>query len=371
MKIQTIEILKLGLPMVHSFETSFGKLTHKETVIVRMKTDDGRVGYGESSAFFAPLYNYETVDTCVYIIKQFLAPLVVGKTFNSPAEFTASYKHIVGHHIAKTSLETAFWHLTAQIENKSMKQLVGGTQQKIAVGESIGIKATLEDTLSEISQRIDEGYRRIKVKIKPGWDLDIAHAIRNKWPTIDLMLDGNSAYNLHEHTDILKQMDQFNLTMLEQPLGEDDIIDHATLQKMIKTPVCLDESIISAEDARKALEIGACKIINIKPGRVGGVYESIKIHDLCKAAGIGVWCGGLLETGIGRAFNIALASKENYVYPADMSMYNLFYKEDLIEPSYVVDKEGYIAVPDTPGLGYTIAEDRIKTYTVDTIVIGA
>jgi O-succinylbenzoate synthase len=369
MKITKMEILRLTLPMIHSFETSFGKFTGKETIITKLYADNGLVGYGESSGFFAPVYNHETVNTCAYIQEKYIGPNVVGKSFQTAADFKHAYGFIVGNKVAQTGPECAFWHLLSQEQNKSLKQLVGGTRSEIAVGESIGIHPTIEATLAEVEQRLAEGYVRIKVKIKPGWDVDLMRAIRQRWPDIDLMADGNSAYRLPEHLPVLQQLDDLNLTMIEQPLAHDDIIDHATLQIDVRSPICLDESIESVEDARKAIQIGACKIINIKPGRMGGLVESIKTHDLAQKAGVGVWCGGLLETGIGRAFNIAVASKENYIYPADMSPYDLFYQEDLIEPSFVVKPNGHIDVPDTPGLGYEINQSAIKRFTSETITV--
>lgn len=364
MRIDSIEILKLALPMIHSFETSFGRLEQKDTVIVKVTTDDGIVGYGESPAFHAPLYNPETADTCMLMLEKFLAPAVIGKNFDTPEEFQSGYCFVVGNNMAKTGLECAFWHAYAQQQQKSLKELFGGIRESIPVGESIGIKTSIDETLDEIAQRLSEGYVRIKVKIKPGWDIELTEKIRSRFPDIPLMLDGNSAYTLEKHLDTLKTLDRFDLMMFEQPLAEDDIIDHATLQKELATPICLDESIKSVEDARKAIQLGACKIINIKPGRVGGMIESMNIHDLAQRNAIGVWCGGLLESGIGRAFNIAIASKENYTYPADMSPYQFFYKEDLIEPSFMVKSDGHIDVPTEQGLGYQIKEDRIKKYTV-------
>ncbi len=371
MKIVKMEILRLNLPMISSFETSFGRITAKETVITKLFSDDGLVGYGESASFHAPIYNHETVDSCFLVQEKFIAPKVVGKTFNNPEEFCSVYNNIIGNKIAQTGPECAFWHLVAQRNNKSLSELVGGVKTEVPVGESIGIKATIKETLEEINQRLEEGYVRIKVKIKPGWDVEVLRAIRKQFPNIDLTADGNSAYNLNDHLEILRSLDEFNLSMLEQPLAADDIIDHATLQKEIQTPICLDESIESAEDARKAIQLGACKIINIKPGRVGGLVESIKIHDLAAKHGIPVWCGGLLETGIGRAFNIALASKTNYQLPNDISPYQYFYKEDLVDPSYAVKPNGHIDVPKEPGLGFTINEDRIKKYTTQSSVISA
>jgi len=368
MKITAIELIKVALPMTHSFETSFGRLTTKDTLIVKLYTADGLIGYGESSSFHSPLYNPETVDSCKYIIQTFIAPCILHKNFETIEEFVKAYSFIVGNEIAKAGVETAFWHLLALRDQKSLKELVGGIRDTIPVGESLGIKPSIEEVLQEVDLRVKEGYKRIKVKIKPGFDVEVTRKIREKYPKIDLMLDGNSAYNLKEHLSILTQLDEFNLMMIEQPLASNDIIDHSTLQRLIETPICMDESICSAEDARKAIQTGACKIINIKPGRVGGVLESIKIHDYCEKNNIPVWCGGLLESGIGRAFNIALASKSNYTLPADMSPYHIYFHEDLVENPFEV-VNGEIKVPTEIGLGYTPNDATIAKYTVEKVYL--
>jgi O-succinylbenzoate synthase len=241
--------------------------------------------------------------------------------------------------------------------------VLGGTRGTIAVGESVSIMESIDATLAHIEHAREKGYVRMKIKIKPGWDVQVIDAIRNRFGAIDLMVDGNSAYTL-EHVSVFKELDKYDLTMVEQPLADDDIIDHATLQKQITTSVCLDESVLSAEDARKAIEIGACKIINIKPGRVGGLTESKKIHDVAQEHGIGVWCGGMLETGIGRAYNIASASLPNYVYPADMSPVHEFYADDLVSPSFVVESNGHVSVPTVAGIGFDVLEEKVNTYTI-------
>jgi O-succinylbenzoate synthase len=289
---------------------------------------------------------------------------VKDKEFNNAEELMQLLKPIKGHPFAKTAVETAVWMILSLEANQPLSKLLGGTREKIGVGESIGIHPTIESTLEEIELRMEQGFQRMKVKTKPGWDVKLVKAIREKIGDYDLMVDANSSYTLND-LPTLKELDTFDLMMTEQPLADDDIIDHATLQKQIKTPVCLDESIHSAEDARKAIEIGATKIINIKPGRVGGLLESKKIHDVCKENGVGVWCGGMLETGIGRAFNIAVASLPNYIYPADMSPVNFFYKDDLVKESFTVDNKGFITVPTKPGLGFEIDEEKIKKYTTD------
>lgn len=368
-KIDKIELLKLALPMKYSFETSFGVVADKQTVLVKLYSGE-LVGYGEAATFNAPLFNEETVDTCMYVLEKFIAPKIIGKDFATAEEFRATYKNsIKGHNIAKAGAEFAFWNLLALEKNMSLQEMFGGESAEIKVGESIGIKKTIKDTLEEIEERLEEGFTRIKVKIKPNWDYEILKAIRTEWPKIDLMADGNSAYNLREHLDVIRSFDEFGMTMIEQPLADDDIIDHSTLQRLVETPLCLDESIKSVEDARKAIELNACRIINIKPGRVGGGVESIAIHDLCQSRGIGVWGGGMLETGIGRAFNIALASKSNYIYPADMSPFQFFYEEDIVDDSFEVTKKGTVVVRKEAGLGYKVNESKVKKYTTETRVI--
>lgn len=354
--------------MITSFTTSFGTVSQKPTVLVKIETDLGITGWGESAALPHPFYKPETTDTCFLVLRQYIAPLVLNKEFSDVEELMFLLSSVKNHRFAKTGLETAVWMAMSIKENSSLKKLLGGTKNKIPVGESIGIKNSVEETLEEIELRKSQGFRRTKVKIKPGWDIKVVKAIRKRFGDIDFMVDANSAYSLSD-IKLLKQLDKFNLTMIEQPLADDDIVDHSILQKELKTPICLDESILSAEDARRAIYLKACKVINIKPGRVGGLLECKKIHDICKKNGIGVWCGGMLETGIGRAFNVAISSLPNYIYPNDMSPVSFFYKDDLVKDSFVVDKNGYVSVPDTPGLGFKIDERKINKYTVDKVVL--
>ncbi len=361
MKIECADIIHIQLPVIHPFETSFGKVTVKDSILVKLYAD-GLTGYGEGAALGAPLYVPEYAAETYLALKDFLMPTVLGKNIATPDDMAAAYAHVRGHNFAKTALETAFWDLYAQQRGASVKALLGGTQEIIAVGESLGIKASHEELLEEVALRLSEGYKRIKVKIKPGWDLEVTQKIREKFGAIDLMLDGNSAYTIRD-LDLFKKLDEFGLTMIEQPLGYDDIIDHASLQREIKTPVCLDESILSAEDARKAIQIGACQIINIKPGRVGGLVESKKIHDLCAAARIGVWCGGMLETGIGRFFNLSVASLPNYVYPADMSPSSIFFAQDIVDRPFVVHN-GTIKVPESLMRDFGPNDAAVRKYKV-------
>lgn len=348
--------------MITSFTTSFGTLTSRPTVIVKTETADGVIGWAEAAALPFPFYKPETTDTCLLVLEKYIAPLVLNKQFTTIQEAVAFYQPIKGHNFAKTGFENALWMIMSQQQNQSIAQLLGGTQTDITVGESIGIHSTIEATIEEVQKALDTGFKRIKLKTKPGWDLELVKAVRSQFGDVDLMIDGNSAYTL-EHVPLLKQLDQYHLTMIEQPLNDDDIIDHAVLQKQISTPVCLDESILSYDDARRAISIGACKIINIKQGRVGGLLESQKIHNLCQQHGIGVWCGGMLESSIGRAYNLAIASLANFIYPADMSPPNQFFSDDLTKDSFTVSSEGRITIPATAGLGFTVDEQKINHYT--------
>lgn len=368
MKIKKITLYKVSIPMITSFTTSFGTITKKPTVIVEIETNESFKGYGEAASLPFPFYKPETTDISFLVLQKYIAPLVLNKEFQTIEEFVKLLSPIKNNNFAKTGIETAVWMILSLKKNKPLSKLLGGRKEKIPVGESIGIKNTIEETLEEIDLRLTQGFRRTKIKIKPGWDIRLVKTIRNRFGDIPLMVDANSAYTLKD-INVFKKLDEYNLTMIEQPLADDDIVDHSILQKQIKTPICLDESILSAEDARRAIYLGACKIINIKPGRVGGLLESKKIHDLCKKYNIRVWCGGMLETGIGRAFNIAVSSLSNYIYPADMSPVNFFYKDDLVKDSFSVDNQGYVKVPKKPGLGFDIDSKKIKKYTVEKITI--
>lgn len=369
MKISQIDIHRVRLPMTKELSTGFGRISTKDEVIVKLTTSDGLVGYGEAATLSEPVYTHETVETCMLVISRHIASRILGKDFDNAEDFRKAYNDIIGNHLAKAGIESAFWHLLAQKGNVSLKQLFGGSQDTIRVGEGIGIQESIEDVLKEVDHYLQQGFVRIKVKIKPGWDKEPLAAIRKKWPKIELTADANAAYNLAEHKDLLCSLDEFNLAMLEQPLAFDDFVDHASLQRMIKTPICLDESIESLNDAHTAVALGSCKIINIKPGRVGGIVESLAIHDYAVNNGIGLWCGGMLETGIGRAFNIALASKAGFTHAADMSPTNTFYADDLIDPAITLSKNGTIEVSDKSGLGYNIDVFKLQKYSVDTITL--
>jgi len=362
MRIEHIELRELQLPLVHFFETSFGRTTARRIVLVRVEADDV-TGWGEVTAGEEPFYSYETPDTAWHILRDFLIPWTLGREWSSPGDVAARFRPIRGHNMAKAALENALWDIAAQRQNLPLAKLVGGTLEEIPCGVSIGIQTSIEALLDKIAREVAAGYQRIKVKIKPGWDVNVLEAIRNRFPRILLMADANSAYSLADLAH-LKDFDRFYLMMVEQPLGWDDIFDHARLQKEIATPVCLDESIHSAEDARKAIEIGACKIVNIKLGRVGGFAAAKQVHDVCRARNVPVWCGGMLESGIGRAHNIAMSALPGFTLPGDVSASKRYWSEDIIDPEVTVSTRGTIQVPQAAGLGYSPNRQRIDACTV-------
>lgn len=353
------------------FTTSFGTIQDKHFLLVELIDRDGVSGWGESVAFTAPWYNEETLDTNRHIIEHFLLPelLHAPEPIRHPDEVSARFHHIRRNNMAKSVLEGAVWDLYTRKTGQPLARALGGHKNKIDVGISIGIQKTVPDLLRLIEDYVSQGYKRMKVKIKPGWDIEVLREIRRHFPDIALMADANSAYTLRD-LDHLKQLDEFDLMMVEQPLEHDDIIDHARLQKELRTPVCLDESIHSLEDARKALELGSCRIINIKIGRVGGLTEAKRIHDLCRQKGVPVWCGGMLESGVGRAHNIALTTLEQFTLPGDTAASSRYWEEDIITPEVTVER-GTITVPQAPGMGYEVNRDLLRKYTVSTLTYHA
>jgi o-succinylbenzoate synthase len=362
MKLTKITLRHLKMRMKSPFTTSFGSFQDKEFLLLEAFNENGLSGWGESVAFDTPWYTEETVKTNWHILEDFLIPAVLNKEISHPDEISDMFSYIKKNNMAKSTVEGAVWDLYAKEKGISLAAALGGQKKKIEVGISIGIQDTVDDLLRLIDGYVNEGYKRLKVKIKPGWDLDVIREIRKHFPDVPLMADANSAYSL-EDIDHLKALDEFQLMMIEQPLASDDIVDHARLQKEIETPICLDESIHSYEDARKAIELGSCKIINIKIGRVGGLTESKRIHDLCREQGIPVWCGGMLESGIGRAHNIALTTLDNFILPGDTAGSSRYWERDIIDPEVVVE-DGWIFVPDKPGIGYEPNKDQIKEFTV-------
>lgn len=363
MKITEITIRHLQMKLKAPFTTSFGTFTNKDFLLLEARDEAGTVGWGESVAFHSPWYNEETLQTNWHMLEDFLIPLILNKEIHHPDEVSELFEPIRKNNMAKSTIEGAIWDIYAQQTNQSLAQALGGKKDKIEVGISIGIQKSIDDLVALVDQYVNEGYKRIKVKIKPGWDVEVMRTLREKFPNVAIMADANSAYRL-EDIETLKQLDEFNLTMVEQPLASDDIIDHVTLQKQMKTPICLDESIHSLEDARKAIEIGATKIINIKIGRVGGLTEAKKIHDYCESKGIPVWCGGMLESGVGRAHNVALTTLSNFILPGDTASSNRYWEKDIIEPE-VVAENGYIDVPQQAGIGYAVNIETVESYTVN------
>jgi len=362
MKIERVELALLYLPYVRFFETSLGREEGRSFIIVKVYAD-GLCGYGEVVANSAPLYSYETTATAWIILKEFLVPLILEKKIFSPADFYKEAGRFRGHPMAKAGLELALWDLQAKKEGLPLWKLYGGTKTVIPAGVSVGIENSVPELLERIEFFLGEGYQRIKIKIKPGWDVETVKEVRKRFPDIPLQADANGAYSLADK-ETLKKLDEFSLLMLEQPFPPYDLWDHGRLQKEMKTPLCLDESVISVDSARQALEMGSCRIINIKVGRVGGMIEVRKIHDFCRSQGVPVWCGGMLESGIGRAHNLHIASLPNFKLPNDLSASKRYYREDLIEPPIELSKDGTIKVPEGPGIGVFPQEDRIKRATL-------
>jgi O-succinylbenzoate synthase len=361
--IQSIELREIRLPLIHFFETSFGRTTERRIVLARVIDSDGAEGWGECTAGEGPFYSYEWTETAWTTLTEFLAPMVIGKKIESAAHAFASMKRLRGHRMAKATLETACWDLEAKRAAVPLWKHLGGVRSELACGVSIGIQDTPEMLLEKIRKEVDAGYQRIKIKIKPGWDLKIIERVRKEFPDIRLMGDANSAYKLAD-VSLFKQLDQFNLMMLEQPLAHDDIFDHATLQRQIQTPVCLDESIQSPEDAAHAISLGSCKIINVKLGRVGGHSEAKRVEALTCDNKIPIWCGGMLESGIGRAHNIAMSTLANFTLPGDVSASARYWEEDIIDPPVTVSPRGTITPPDSPGIGFAVNLPRIEALTV-------
>ena len=356
-----MELRLLELPLVHFFETSFGRVDDKHFILVRVD-GDGVSGYGECVADVDPYYSAETNDTCWHIIERFIAPRVVGAEFAHPREVFPALKAIRGHNMAKAAVEMAAWDLHARQRGEPLCTTLGGTRTRIESGVSIGIQPSLDDLAAKVDRELAAGYRRIKIKVKPGWDVDPVRMLRGRFGGIPLMVDANAAYSIAD-ADHLARLDAFDLMMIEQPLDYDDVADHVALQRRLRTPICLDESIKTVGIARQAIAAGACRIINIKPGRVGGFAESIRLHDLCASYGIPVWHGGMLESGIGRAANIHLSTLPNFTLPGDVAASKRYFDPDLIEPPIEVAADGTIAVPTAPGIGVTIRLDRVESAT--------
>jgi O-succinylbenzoate synthase len=379
--IDRIELRVIEIELISPFRTSMGlELTHP--CIIVSAFSNGLTGWGECVASQAvtaewAFYSYETVETAWHILKDFLAPALVGKTLNSVEPLVEIGERLRGHPMARAGLEAAIWDLLAQSEGLPLADYLRAGQNysqprrdRVNVGVSVGIQSSVEETVSTVAGYIEQGYRRIKLKIEPGWDVDVARAVRREFPDIPLMLDANSAYSLKD-AERLKQLDEFNLLMIEQPLAYDDIYEHAKLQAQLSTPICLDESIHTLKHAEWAYELEACRIINIKPGRVGGLYHGRAIHDLSLSRGKPVWIGGMMETGIGRAANVALASLPGVTLPGDISASNRYYRKDITEPPFVLNPDSTVSVPTAPGIGVTIDQRQLDEYTQRKAVVSS
>jgi len=361
--ITAVELREIRLPLIHFFETSFGRTTERRILLVRLTDKNGAEGWGECTAGEGPFYCDEWTETAWHTIKTFLAPMVVGKEFASAGQAWDLMSAVRGQRMAKAAIETACWDLEAKIIGAPLWKHLGGTHQEISCGVSIGIQDSPEALIEKIQTELAAGYQRIKIKIKPGWDVNIVAQVRAKFPDIRLMADANSAYTLAD-VALFKQMDQYNLMMVEQPLAHDDIFDHAELQKQIATPVCLDESVHSSEDAKHTIKLDAGRIINVKLGRVGGHAQAKKVERVCRENHIPVWCGGMLESGIGRAHNIAMATLAGFTLPGDVSASSRYWHEDIIDPPVTVSPRGTITAPDKPGIGFDVNVSRVEELTV-------
>jgi O-succinylbenzoate synthase len=367
MKIDRVVLRQISMPLVHFFETSFGRTTERHMVLVEAQ-GEGASGWGEVTAGENPFYNEEWTDSAWLILRDYVAPRVVGREVAAPEKIAPLSAHIRGHNMARGGLETAVWDLAARLDGVPLWKKIGSpslaqpARKDIPCGVSLGIHDTVDALLARIERELADGYQRIKIKIKPGWDVDVVRRIRERFPSIKLSVDANSAYTLAD-ADHLRRLDEYYLMMIEQPLSHDEIIDHAQLQAKLATPICLDECIRSAHHAEQAIRLRACGIINIKLGRVGGFREAKRVHDVAQAAGIPVWCGGMLEAGIGRAHNIALSTLPNFTLPGDVSSSKRYWQRDIIHPAVEVSPQGTIAVRDDPGFGYPLDLDFIRSIT--------
>ncbi len=368
-RIERLRLRLVRLPLVAFFETSFGRIYDRTFIIVQVD-GEGIEGLGECVADVDPYYSPETNVTAWHVIKDFLAPLVLGRSFAHPRDVFAAFARVRGHNMAKAAIEMAAWDFAARAENVPLSHLLGGTRTEIVSGVSIGIQNSLDDLARKVETELAAGYQRIKIKIKPGWDAAAVEMVRARFGQIRLMVDANAAYSLAD-APLLASLDAFDLMMIEQPLEYEDIRDHAELQRKIRTPICLDESIHSPRLAEEAIALAACRIVNIKPGRLGGHGPSIRVHDITAAHGMPVWHGGMLESGIGRAHNIHLASLPNFTLPGDIAASQRYFAPDLIEPGIRVNPRGTIAVPAGPGIGVRVDWDRVEAATVERYEVAA
>lgn len=362
MRLDQVTLYHLRMELKSPFETSFERITHRDCILVEIASGDV-VGYGECVADRNPGYSYENYGTAWHIMENYLIPPLWGRQIDHPADFQELVEPVRGHLMAKAGIEMALWDAHGKLQGKSLRTLLGGTRDKVEVGVSIGIKSSPQEMVAAAAAYLESGYRRVKIKIKPGKDIAETRAVRSAFPDLPLQVDANSAYTL-ETAQALKPLDDLDLLMIEQPLAEDDLWDHHHLQSDFNTPICLDESIHSPRHARQAIEMDAARIINIKPGRVGGLSQAVLIHDLCRERNVPVWCGGMLETGVGRASNLAVAALPNFILPGDISASARYYHEDITNEVFTLNHDSTIDVPDKPGLGVTINPAALKQATV-------
>ncbi len=368
MKIEQIELYHLSIPFIYPFKFSNGVLSAHECLIVAVKSE-GLIGWGECPVFPFPFYTYETISTAHHVIKDFLIPQILGKQINNPYQVKNIFYCIRGHNMAKSCLDSAIWDLSSKLNNLSLSELLGGHKKSIKVGVSVGIYENSTELLSKVDNYVEQGYQRIKLKIATNYAIKPLQIIREKYPHLMLMADANSAFSLAD-IDLFKALDEFNLLMIEQPLAYDDLLDHAQLQASINTPICLDESINTVNDTKNAIALKAGKVINLKPSRVGGITNALEIHNLCAEAGIKLWCGGMLESGIGRAANLHLASLNNFIFPADISATNRYFYEDIIQENFTLNKDdSTIDIPQGLGIGVEIDQKNFNKFKSSTVVI--
>lgn len=362
MKIDAIHLRELQLPLLRPFQTSFGTTTVRRILLAEVQAD-GVSGWGEVTAKDRPIYNEEFVDASWFLLKDQLGPKLLAEPLENASQTANRLRFVRGHYMTRGGLEVAVWDLEAKLQKMPLWKHIGGEKTHIECGVSIGVQKNIDELLELIQKELDAGYHRIKIKIMPGWDVDVVREVRERFPDIRLLADANSAYTLAD-TAHLKKLDDFDLMMIEQPLMHDDIIDHATLQKKLATPICLDEAIRAPRHAEQAIELGSCRVINIKLGRVGGFTDALLVHNIARAHGIPVWCGGMLEAGVGRAHNIALSTLGNFTLPGDVSASKRYWERDIIDPPVEVGSDGTITVPEGPGIGYGIDLDYIESLTV-------
>ena len=361
LKLKTLELVEIGLPLKAPFETSFGTTHQRRILILRVIDADGAVGYGECTAPEAPFFNHEFIETAWIVIAKFIAPMVANGKVHCASDVSRALAPIRGNRMAIGGVEAAVWDLEAKLAGQPLWRHLGGTRSEINSGVSIGLQSSIEILLQKVRHEVASGYQRIKLKIKPGQDIELVKAVRSEFPEILLSVDANSAYRLERDVELLKKLDEFDLLMIEQPLAAGDLVDHAKLQREIKTRICLDESITCLADAKHAIELGSCGIINIKLGRVGGHAEAKAIQEYAMQHEIPVWCGGMLESGIGRAHNIAMSTLPGFTLPGDVSASARYWNEDIIDPPVVVNSSGVINVPEGPGIGYSVKEAMIAS----------